>query len=265
MSTLISNIRFVAHYIVANLLAALEYRAAFFSQVAGMIINDAMWVTFWWIYFTRFNVLSGGWRVQDVMALWAIVAVAVGLCAGLFGNVLHLAEVISQGKLDYYLSLPKNVLLHVLVSRMDTTAWGDLVFGVGLFIFFLQPTPDRLLLFIYLSLCAAVLFLGFNILWQSLAFWLGNAEGLGSQMWFALVSFATYPAPLFQGFVKALLFTLLPAAFLSHLPVEMLRNPDAAILFAEAGVAVGALLVSIWVFYRGLRRYESGNLAIART
>src|SRR5687767_3356866 len=128
MRPLITNTRFVFHYVVANLLAALEYRAAFFSQVVGMIINDAMWVTFWWIYFTRFDVLSGGWRVQAVLALWAIVAVAFGLCAGIFGNCIALAEIISKGKLDYYLALPKNVLLHVLVSRMDTTAWGDLVF-----------------------------------------------------------------------------------------------------------------------------------------
>jgi ABC-2 type transport system permease protein len=250
---------------VANLLAALEYRAAFFSQVVGMIINDAMWVTFWWIYFTRFDVLSGGWRVQDVLALWAIVAVAFGLCAGIFGNCIALAEIISKGKLDYYLALPKNVLLHVLVSRMDTTAWGDLVFGVGLFLVVLQPSPGQVALFLYLSLCAAVLLLGFNILWQSLAFWLGNAEGLGTQMWQALLSFATYPPALFSGMVKALLFTLLPAAFLSHIPVEMLRDPNLATLLVEAAVAFGVLLLSILVFYRGLRRYESGNMVVART
>ena len=71
-------------------------------------------------------------------------------------------------------------------------------------------------------------FLAFNITWQSLAFWLGNAEGLASQMWQALLTFATYPPPLFRGLVKGLLFTALPAAFISHVPVQLLREFDAA-------------------------------------
>src|ERR1041385_2496030 len=121
-----SYLRFIGDYVRANLLVALEYRVSFFSQIFSMIINDSMWVTFWWIYFTRFQVLGGGWHVEDVLALWALAAVAIGAIAGLFGNMLYIAEIVSQGKLDYYLALPKNVLLHVLVSRMDVTAWGDL-------------------------------------------------------------------------------------------------------------------------------------------
>jgi ABC-2 type transport system permease protein len=109
-----------------------------------------------------------------------------------------------------------------------------------------------------------VIFLAFNILWQSLSFWLGNAEGLATQMWNALITFATYPASLFQGLVRVLLFTLLPAGFLSYIPVQLLRQFDPAWFAAEVAVAVGALTVAVWVFYRGLRRYESGNLLILR-
>src|SRR5438067_3204441 len=100
MQTILSHIRFTRHYFVANLLAALEYRVSFITQVVGMILNDSMWATFWWIYFSRFQVLQGGWRIQDVLSLWCVGAVSFGLCAGVFGNVLRLAEIISQGKLD---------------------------------------------------------------------------------------------------------------------------------------------------------------------
>jgi ABC-2 type transport system permease protein len=249
----------------ANFLIALEYRASFIVQVTGMIINDAMWVAFWWIYFSRFQVLQGGWTVADVLGLWAVVAVAFGLSMGFFGNALFIAEIVSQGKLDYYLTLPKNVLLHVLVSRMDITGWGDLIFGTAVFVLFLQPSPERTALFLMLSIFAGVVFLAFNILWQSLAFWLGNAEGLASQMWQALITFATYPDPLFRGLVRGLLFTVLPAAFLSYLPVRLLRELDPWVLLAEVTFAFGALSLAVFVFYRGLRRYESGNLMVART
>lgn len=257
--------RFFWDYVKANFLIALEYRVSFISQLVGMLLNDVMWVAFWWIYFSRFQVLQGGWQFEDVLALWAVTGVAFGLCMGFFGNALSMAEIISQGRLDYYLTLPKNVLLHVLVSRMDITAWGDLLFGTGLFVIFLRPTPERLLLFLMLSVCGAIVFLAVNIIWQSLAFWLGNAEGLAAQMWQALITFSTYPSPLFRGMVKAILFTALPAAFLSHIPVELLRELEPVWLAGEIAFAVGVLCLAIFIFYRGLRRYESGNLIVART
>jgi ABC-2 type transport system permease protein len=265
MHTIRVHARFWWDYVIANFLMALEYRASFVSQVLGMVLNDAMWVTFWWIYFTRFQVLQGGYSIEDVLGLWAVVAVAFGLCAGFFGNVLNIAEFISQGKLDYYLTLPKNVLLHVLVTRMDITGLGDLLFGTGVFIIFLRPSPERIALFLFLAVCAGVLFLAFNILWQSLAFWLGNAEGLASQMWQALITFSTYPDPLFRGLVRGLLFTVVPAAFMSYIPVQLLHRFDPALIAGEIIAAVGALALAILVFYRGLRRYESGSLMTVRS
>jgi len=265
LRTIKVHFRFVLDYIKANFLIALEYRASFFGQIISMILNDAMWVTFWWIYFTRFQVLQGGWTIEDVLGLWAMTAVAFAFAAGFFGNSLRIAEIISQGGLDYYLVLPKNVLLHVLVSRMDISGWGDLLFGTGVFVVFLQPTPDRVVLFVALAICGAAVFLAFNIFWQWLAFWLGNAEGLASQLWGALITFSTYPPTLFSGFVKGLLFTVIPATFLSYVPVQLLREMDPVWLLAEVAFAAGALAFSVAFFYRGLRRYESGNLMTVRT
>ncbi|MGH2351630.1 MAG: hypothetical protein ACRDJN_08455 [Chloroflexota bacterium] len=42
---------FVAHYLKANLQIALEYRVSFWVQVLAMVINDAMWIAFWAIFF----------------------------------------------------------------------------------------------------------------------------------------------------------------------------------------------------------------------
>ena len=57
--------------------------------------------------------------------------------------------------------------------------------------------------------------------YASLAFWLGSAEGLFGQLYGALTNFSTYPTPIFQGPVKWLLFTMLPAGFLAGLPVGL--------------------------------------------
>ena len=260
-----AHIRFFGDYVKANFLSALEYRVTFISQLFGMLLNDAMWIVFWWIYFTKFQVIGQGWRMEDMLALWATAGVAFGLSVACFGNLLRLAQMISQGDLDYYLALPKNVLMHVLVSRMEINAWSDLLFGTGLFVIFVHPGIGQIALFLGLSLCAAVVFLSATLIWQSLAFWLGNAEGLAAQMWNAMILFGTYPTPLFQGAVKVVIFTALPAAFMTHVPAQLLRRFDLTWFIAEIGIAVGTLALAIWIFYRGLRRYESGNLMLMRS
>lgn len=45
----------------------------------------------------------------------------------------RLAGVITSGALDSYLTLPKNVLLHVLISATSASGWGDLAFGLVAF------------------------------------------------------------------------------------------------------------------------------------
>jgi ABC-2 type transport system permease protein len=263
-SRLGAHARFFVDAIRTNLLIALEYRASLFSQVFGMLLNDTIWIVFWALFFQRFPVIPN-WTIQDVLTMWALTGAGFGLSMGFFGNVNQLARIIAQGELDYYLALPKNVLLHVLVSHMDLGALGDILFSAALFAIFLRPTPERIVLFIVLALCAAAIFLGFYITVGSLAFWLGNSEGLTLQLSNALVSCATYPSPLFRGALKLILMTVIPAWYIAHLPTALLHSFDAGGLLAEVGVAALALVIGVAVFYRGLRRYESGNLMVLRS
>lgn len=246
-------------YTRLNLRASLEYRGAFISQVAAMFLNDMAWVAFWVIFFNRFPVLRG-WTVQDVITIWAVAAAGFGLGYAIFGNALPLASVIARGQLDAWMLYPRPVLPHMLLGRMSVTSWGDALFGFFVYIVFVQPDPARLLLFTLLSFSVALLLVGFAVLSGSLSFFLGNASVLADQWRASLLTFATYPAVLFDGAVKLLLFSLVPAAFVSYLPVIALR--DLSLLHAAATLA-GSLAVALVggaVFYLGLRRYESGNL-----
>jgi ABC-2 type transport system permease protein len=257
-------VRFVRDALVLNFQIGLEYRATFISQIFGMLANDIMWIVFWVLYFQRFPVIPG-WGVEDVMMLWAVTGAGFGFAVGLFGNSNQLARILAGGELDYYLGLPKNVLLHVLVSRMDLAALGDILFGWGLFIVFLHPTPERIVLFGLMAVCSAAVMVGFLVAVGSLAFWLGNAEGLTMQLFNGIITMSTYPSPLFQGAVKVIMFTVVPAWFIAHQPLLVLRHFDLGDLALEVGSAALILAVGVAIFYRGLRRYESGNLMVLRS
>ncbi|MDB4866499.1 MAG: family transporter, partial [Cohnella sp.] len=119
-----SVLRFLLTCWKVNVASALEYRLSFFLLAGMMFINNFMWLFFWTLFFHRFPVIHG-WRLEDVMMLWAVGAGGFGWANVLFGNFHRIASVVSSGQLDVYLSQPKPVLLNVLASRMSVTAAGD--------------------------------------------------------------------------------------------------------------------------------------------
>ena len=256
-------IRFVFAYLRANVQSAMEYRLSFFTQVFAMLLNDAMWLIFWIAYFDKFQVVEG-WGRSEIVTLWAVVAASFGLATTVFGNLFRLAGVIVRGELDIYLALPKAVLPHMLISRMSVTAPGDILFGALGFAWFVRPGFEEWLLFVTCVFTGACVFTAFGVATQSLAFFLGNAEGLAEQLFNAMVSFSTYPTPIFRGIAKIALFTVLPAGFIAYVPVTLMQDFSIWRLLGLVGFASGALGVAVLIFRRGLRRYESGNLVLVR-
>jgi ABC-2 type transport system permease protein len=255
--------RLVLGYLRHNLMSAMAYRGAFLLQVFGMILNNAMLLFFWWVLFNRLPSLQG-WDLAGVMTLYGIVALGFGLANIVCGNSFRVARTITSGDMDYYLALPANPLVHMLVSRMSLSAWGDAVFGL---VVFLAAAPGRwesLPLFILVSLMAGLVLVGFSVLVGSLAFWVGNADNLATQAINAIITFGLYPMEIFPGIIRVLLYTLIPAAFVGSVPAALLNDFDWGQLATMMAFTAGITLAAWGVFRWGLRRYESGNLVTVR-
>ncbi len=249
------TLRFVLAYLSLNLSAALEYRAAFLAQAVGMLLNDLFFMAFWLLYFARFPNVAG-WGPADVGQVWAIAAVSIGLSATLFGNCTRLATIIVQGQLDYYLGLPKNTLVHLLVSRSGMAGWGDVAFGLLAFIVFGRLDVPSIALYVVLVVISMFIYVAFNVLAGCLA--------TAFQAQQATLNFSLYPGAMFQGWIRILLYTVLPAGFVSHVPVELLRSFDPWRMALLLGFAILIVAAAFRVFRIGLRRYESGNLVVLR-
>jgi len=246
------TLRFIGAYTAANVQAAMEYRLSFLLQVVSMTANDSIWLYFWWSYFQQYP-LSHGWQLTDIVVIWSVSACGYGISTCVFGNAINLATLIMNGSLDAY-------LLHVCVSKTDPMAWGDVLFAVGAFLIFLHPNPLNFALFIVLALFAALIFTSFAVILCSLAFFLGNTEGLASQLMGALITFSTYPMNLFGGLVRLLLFSAIPAGFISFIPLQLLHHFSWLLFLGLLGFTALILACAAGIFQLGLRRYESGNL-----
>ena len=259
ITTFVRALRLVGAYTVANVQAAMEYRVSFWVQIITMIANDSLWLFFWWTYFHQFP-LTHGWQATDIIILWAIAACGFGLSMGIFGNARYIASLIMNGGLDAYLGMPRYALLHICIATSDTTAWGDIIFALGAFVLFVHPDIWHIGLFVLLALQVGLIFTAFLVILCSLAFFLGNTEGLAQQLLGALVSFSTYPMNIFSGVVRLLLFTVVPAGFISFVPLQLLHSFTWPLLGGMVGFTLLIVAVAVGLFELGLRRYESGNL-----
>ena len=241
-----------------NLLSVMEYRAAFLTQMIGMMLNDFMYFAIWIIFFERFKDVNG-WGVSDMYITYGVLASSFGLVALLFGNAFTLSDIINNGRLDYYLSLPRPVLLHSITSRTIPSGMGDFTYGFLSYALSGQFSWDGLLRFVLAMLLAATVFVSFLILVQSLAFWMGVISNLSSLFVNAMITFGIYPITMFDGYAKLILFTLIPAALMGAVPAEFIRAFTWQSLAELLAGAVIFLFLAVTLFRLGLKRYESGS------
>jgi ABC-2 type transport system permease protein len=254
----VAELRFLLALVRTNLKSSLALRGAFWLQAIFMILNNALFFTFWWIFFARFEEVRG-WKVADVSALFGIVAAAFGVAVVFAGGIRELSLRVTSGELDGYLTLPKSPLLHLVASRTAASGWGDMLSG-AIFIAMSGLVGWRNWPLAVIAVAAsAVVFVASGVILHSMAFWLARIEVVARQAWEFLITFSIYPRPLFGGALKLLLFTALPAAFIGWLPCELLRDFHWSGLAVVVGGAAAYTALAAWIFATGLRRYESGN------
>jgi len=255
---MLGELKFLTALWKTNLAAAMEYRAAFISQSIGMILNDGVYFLVWVLFFDRFQDVRG-WELTDMFIVFGISAGAFGLAGMLFGNAFSLGEIIVGGRLDYYLSLPRPTLLHVLASRVVPSGFGDFLYGFISYIASGQFSLPGLGRFLVALLLATAVFVAFLVIVQSLAFWLGTGGTFTALAVNAMISFALYPITIFNQAAKVILFLVIPAAFMGAVPAGFVREFSWSTLGWMALGAAGFLTVALVLFHLGLRRYESGS------
>lgn len=236
---------------------AFARRAAFWSQATVMVVNDMAWVTFWFIFFNRVGQVRR-WDTDSVMLLLAMLTTSAGIVLGLLSNARRIPQLVADGALDETLSLPVAPLWHLLVRRIDPVNVGDVLFGVALFVIIGQPTPGRVLAYAAGVVASVVLLTGFLVTAGSTVFFTGRSQA-GDLGLHAILLLASYPADVFGGYTKVLMFTVVPAAFVSAVPARLI---DDFSLGSAVGLltAAAAFAVVAWAtFSLGLRRYTSGS------
>lgn len=254
-----ATLRFLKALMVTNLKAAFALRGAFWLQVSFMIANNLIFWTVWLLFFRKFDDLNG-WRLPEVTLVYGIAAGVIGLSMVAAGGLRNMAEVITEGDLDLYLTHPKSVILQLAGSRSIASGWGDILSAVLLITMSGVLQPSQIGTALVLVLAGTVIYSATTIAIHSTTFWLGNSmTRLAREMCDYLIMFSVYPQSIYTGGLRILIFTVLPAGFIGYMPVEALREGSWTKVVIVLGAAVVYTAIAVIVFKRGLVRYESGS------
>ncbi len=183
-----------------------------------------------------------------------------GVSLGLLANARRIGELVAGGGLDAALALPANPLAYLLTRRVDTALLGDLAFGPVLFVVAGDPTPERALVFVFGVVCGSVVLVGFLVALGSLTLFAGGRGEQADLGFQAILIFASYPIDVFGGLTKLVLFTAVPAAFVTGLPTRLVASFSWPVAAGAVAAAAFFAALAAATFALGLRRYSSGAL-----
>ena len=253
-----NNLRFFKNSLITNLKSILVYKTMFLMQSGLMFVNNLLFITIWLNIFQ--NAQTDIVTFDDILGLNAICTISYGITYFFFGGVWYINRYIVDCTMDSYLLQPKNVLLNVMLSKCDFSAFGDITSGVFLSFIVSKGDISKMLVLIVFGIFGTVFFLGTEILLRSISVWIGDTAKLSERyLHTLLVNFSSYPETIFPKWIRSLFYTIIPAGFLAHLPFNMYNDFSITKLLIYICAGVIYLVFAIFVFNKAIKSYDSGN------
>lgn len=244
-----------------NIMRQMINKFTFISNIVLMMLNNATFIIQWIILFNlKSNI--GNYSFREVLILWGLAASTFGISRIIGYKSIKLPELIINGEIDTFLVQPKNVLISIITSDTSISAIGDVLYGIFMLIIY-KPTFLQALLFIIFSITGGLILISIAIIFGSLSFWIVKNE-LANSMNSAITHFATYPEGIFKTGVKILFYTIIPVEFSNFIPLSVIFKFDLLRLLLVLIFTIFIIALSFIIFYKGLKRYSSGNLMNAR-
>ncbi|MFA5917138.1 MAG: ABC-2 family transporter protein [Candidatus Gracilibacteria bacterium] len=254
------TIKLILHFWKLNILSAMEYKVSFIIQIIGMIVNDFMFFLIWVFFFRIFGTL-GGLDIGKFAILLSIMVMVFGILHTFFNGYSKIGMMIEEGKLDNYMLLPKSLLVKLIVSSMMISAIGDILYSFLLM--FLIPNLTIIMIFeiVFLSIIGSFTFLGFMLIFISLSFYIGSSRNIIRGFFDAILGPSHYPPGIFDGTIlKYVFMTIIPVYFTVYGQFELVLNFTLGGLIKLILGSIFFLSLGTLIFYKGLKKYESGNI-----
>jgi ABC-2 type transport system permease protein len=259
------TVRLYLRLLGLHLRAILQYESDFVVMAGATVLMQVVNLTFLSAIFATVPTLRG-WPFWGVVAMFGLAAVAEGIGSFFFEGTWRLAGAINAGILDYLLVRPYPVVLQVTGGEVGLNGLTNVVTGGAMLAVALSHlsgdwTVPRVLIGIVLLVSAVAIKVAVNLATNSISFWQSSPSPLFAISIHQVSDLARWPLGIFPLALKAVLGLVIPFAFVSVFPVGFLLDRGTApwLGLLTPLVAGYCVALALWVFSRGLRRYESAG------
>ena len=239
-----------------------ELKSAFIISIVGMMLNNAAFLILWY-YFGKTVGELNGWKAEDIFGLYAFTTIAYGVISGFCSGIFYIPTYISNATLDRYLLTPKNILLKIATSKVSTSAFGDLLYGIicfVIFIFLRNLSVPQILFSLLLMILVIIIFYSFCVICMSLSFYMMDGKNVSMGFYELFINNSLYHGGAYTGILRFIFTFIMPSLLLGAIPVELVNNFTVDKLLIMVIFSIFWLIVSILFFNKSLKRYESNNL-----
>jgi ABC-2 type transport system permease protein len=249
-----------------NVLAeTMAYRINFFLMTGIHVGWFAVYLGTYGIIFRQVKSLAGWlpWEVVFLAGTWQLIfTIFVGLFVP---NLSNISWFIKTGEMDFVLAKPISPLFYLSINRVELGGLFSCFASVPAILFALKHlpqavlSPGRVAAYVLLLAAGVVLLYSLMLCIVSIAFWATRASSVQGLFW-AIQEFGGYPAAIYTRPVRWVLTFIIPVAVIANMPAAVLiRGLSPWWVLSSLGIAAGAFLVSRFVFYQGLKRYQSAS------
>lgn len=256
-------VELLAQYFVQYAKVRLAYRGDFVLSVVTTIGATVFGIAVVFLIFTRVPQMRG-WTFYEILLLYGFSLLPMSLFNMVSINLYYFSDnYIVQGKFDRVLLRPVHSLFQILFEQFRLEALGDTV--LGLFVIAvcagklgLQLGVEAIAWLAVAAVSGAVLYVAVFLMLTCVSFWMEDRVGIIPPV-YNMLSFGRYPLDIYNGFIKFVLSWVVPFGFASFYPTAALLRPQSYGVVGRLApvVAGGFLLLSVAVWNRGVRAYES--------
>lgn len=253
------NLALIFKYFKLNMQKEYQYKTAFFMKIIMMILNNALFILQWIIIFQVADKI-GNYGFQQVMLLWALSAGSYGVAHAFFEGAFNIGNMVYEGKLDVYLTQPKNVLINLICSETSVSAIGDMIYSfIALAI--AGASWWWYLAIIPVCIVGGIIYAAIVVCFQTLSFYIKKGTSIADVINTSTIMFSNYPPVIFNTIIKLVLFTIIPCGVIVFIPAEYIfLSFNIWYVLIMIAFAIVVISLAFALFKAGLRKYNSGSL-----
>ncbi len=263
MNTLWYLIKLYGVQIRNNWVRETVYRSNFLTSTLVDCIWVAVEISLFSILYAHIPVLAG-WTQPQIFFFLGVFFTSDALFTTCFSrNFWMFSDLVNRGELDILLTKPAPALFLALTRWINITAALNLLIGIAIMKIYAHAAGFAggwhwgIVFFWTLTGLATQVLLRF--LFSIWVFWTDRGHSL-ARLYYQFFSLATKPDTLYPKWVRFIILTFLPFAFIGSVPARALIHGLAPLeYFQVAAVLLTLVLVSSGLWRVALRRYQSAS------